>query len=167
MAQQLSKAIQHLQQKAQTLREAFEKVQSNRYYWQRKTKPLLETTLNQIRNDTGLNGSYQEVSNDSIRFVISDEQGEETAVLSFILTHNSRVSVDVSYHSRTYHPETKTQLFSNLYNLEPGLLDEELIYTIVTQFIDVILNEYNTKPATYKNLNDQSVKQYIRMRPGK
>ncbi|GAB3328933.1 hypothetical protein GCM10027299_31690 [Larkinella ripae] len=168
MAQQPSKAIQQLHQKAQLLKEAFEKAQSHRYYWEKKTKPLLDRVLNEIKNETALVCTYQEVSPESVRFTISDEQGKEAGVLTFILMHDSRVAIDMSYYLRAYHPERNVQNFFNLNNLEPGLVDEDLIYTSVTRFLDVILADYSAKPVTFKNLTTQPDRQYIRMSaPGK
>lgn len=138
--------------KAQALQEAFEKVQSNHFYWQKKTKPLLETTLKQIQTSTELNWMYQEQSPESVRLTLSDNQGIELGALSFRLSHNSLVLIDLISSTLNYRPETKVGSISHLYSLEPGLVDEALIFTSVSQFIDQLLKEFQTSPITYKDL---------------
>ncbi|GAB3781031.1 hypothetical protein GCM10028818_34330 [Spirosoma horti] len=143
--------LEHVQRKAQSLKDAFEKVQSNHFYWQKKTKPLLDKTLTQIQDATDLNWTFQELSPELVRLVLNDEQGQPIASVSFQLTYKSLVSVDMSYYSQTYQPEAKSETFLNIYSLEPGLVDESLIYSSVTQLMDQLLKEYGPLPVTYKD----------------
>ncbi|GAB3791833.1 hypothetical protein GCM10028819_00930 [Spirosoma humi] len=143
--------LEQVQRKAQSLKDAFEKVQSNHFYWQKKTRPLLAKTLQQIQEATNLNWTFQALSAELLRLVLNDDLGQQIATLSFRLTYKSLVSVDMSYYSQTYQPEAKSETFLNIYSLEPGLVDESLIYTSVTQLMDQLLTEFGSLPATYKD----------------
>ncbi|AKD54667.1 hypothetical protein [Spirosoma radiotolerans] len=143
--------LEHVQRKAQSLKDAFEKVQSNHFYWQRKTKPLLDKTLTQIQESTDLNWTFQNLSPELVRLVLNDGQGQQMATLSFRLTYKSLVSIDMSYYSQTYQPDAKSETFLTIYSLEPGLIDESLIYSSVTQLMDQLLKEYGPLPSTYKD----------------
>lgn len=143
--------LEQVQRKAQSLRDAFEKVQNNRFYWQKKTRPLLDKTLKQIQESTGLNWTFQELSDELVRLVLNDEQDQQIATLAFRLTYKSLVSVDMSYYSLTYQPDAKSETFLNIYSLEPGLVDESLIYSSVAQLMDQLLTEFGPLPVTYKD----------------
>jgi hypothetical protein len=141
-----------VQRKAQTLKEALEKVQSNHFYWLKKTQPLLEMTLQAILSQTPLNWHVHPLSPECLQLALTNEEGQLTATLSYQLTYKSLVSIEASLHTMTYHPETRSEIIHNLYTLEPSLVDEGLINTSITQFIDLVLKEYSSTATTYKDL---------------
>lgn len=69
--------------RAQTLQEALEKVQSNHFYWQKKTRPLLETTLKQVQAGADIDWHVHEVNANFIQLRIKDDQEQELAALTF------------------------------------------------------------------------------------
>ncbi|WP_461149910.1 hypothetical protein [Spirosoma pulveris] len=145
--------------RAQTLQEALEKVQSNHFYWQKKTRPLLEATLNQVQSGADINWHVHEVNADSVQLRINDDQEQELAALTFRLAYNSLVSIYVTYYTTLNSPETRALTLADLHTVEPGQVDETLILNSVTQFIDLLLKEYFTQPIHDKDLR---TKRYVR-----
>ncbi|SOD78468.1 hypothetical protein [Spirosoma fluviale] len=145
--------------KAQTLQEALEKVQSNHFYWQKKTRPLLEATLKQVQTGADINWLFHEVNAESVQLRINDDQEQELAALTFRLAYNSLVSIHVTYYTTLHNPEARALTYADLHTVEPGQVDESLIHNSVTRFIDLLLKEYFTQPAHDENLR---AKRYIR-----